>query len=152
MTILPETTGPAVRAAIAALDSFGAVTQRQATQLLGFWARYPELTADDIAVVLSHYGDRGEVPGTQPSSEPEPVPPLRQPGYVTSHRGRPPMTAVIGCGLAAHGWYGMTETSARDNTDRPCPDGCFSGTCPPLIGQVPVVERFGIPRQRRGRS
>lgn len=61
------------------------------------------------------------------------------------------------CGRPVHGWYPMTEAAARDNADRPCADGCFSaGTCPSLIGQVPapdaVVERFGIPHQRRGRS
>jgi hypothetical protein len=39
-----------------------------------------------------------------------------------------------GCGLAVHGWYGMTETQARDNADHPC-TACFSTepAPPPLI-------------------
>ena len=55
MHIIPDTR-PIVRAAVAALDAFGATTARQATQLLGYWARYDELTAADIDVVLTYFG------------------------------------------------------------------------------------------------
>ena len=54
MHIIPDTR-PIVRAAVAALDAFGATTARQATQLLGYWARYDELTAADIDVVLTYF-------------------------------------------------------------------------------------------------
>lgn len=65
------------------------------------------------------------------------------------HRPDPGEPGHTRCGRPTHGWFPMTELEARDNADRPCPDGCFS------TGQVPapdaVVERFGpIPRQRRG--
>jgi len=69
------------------------------------------------------------------------------------HATDPGDTGYTRCGKPVHGWYAMSERQARDNADRPCLDGCFSGTCPFLTGQVPardaVVERFGIPRQRR---
>ena len=55
MHIIPDTR-PVVRAAVAALDAFGAATARQATQLLGYWARYDELTSADIDAVLSYSG------------------------------------------------------------------------------------------------
>lgn len=88
-----RTLPPLVRAAVVALDALGAVSAREATILIGYWARRNELTADDIAVVLSHYGDRGEVPGTQP--EPDGNPPEAEPdrrlvpAYVQSHRAGP---------------------------------------------------------------
>ena len=82
MTILPETTGPAVRAAIAALDSFGAVTQRQATQLLGMWTRYDELTPADIDLIMVYYRT-----GTPDGPDaPDDVPVRLVPPYVQSHR------------------------------------------------------------------
>jgi hypothetical protein len=58
VTILPDHAHPLVRAAVTALDSFGAVSAREATILIGYWARRDELTAADITDVLSHYGDR----------------------------------------------------------------------------------------------
>jgi hypothetical protein len=58
------------------------------------------------------------------------------------HRLDPRAPSYTRCGLAVHGWYGMTETQARDNADQPC-DACFS----PGPAAVPV-----IPRQRAGRS
>ena len=72
----------------------------------------------------------------------------------TYHRADPARPGHTRCGGPVHGWYQMTEAQARDNADQPCTDGCFSGTCPVSHPQVPdaVVERPGIPRQRRGRS
>lgn len=46
---------PAIRAAVAALDSFGAISQREARTLLGYWARRDQLTDVDVETVLAHY-------------------------------------------------------------------------------------------------
>lgn len=62
MHIIPDTR-PVVRAAVRALDAFGATTARQATQLLGYWARYAELTPAEIDAVLSYFRHTGPTPG-----------------------------------------------------------------------------------------
>ena len=94
MHIIPDTR-PVVRAAVAALDAFGAATARQATQLLGYWARYDELTSADIDAVLSYFrctdptpaprsrndGDSTGLTYDREANEPEPgrlVPPYVQ--------------------------------------------------------------------------
>jgi hypothetical protein len=48
---------PVVRAAVRALDAFGAHSAREATILLGYWCRRDELTPADIDEVLSYYQD-----------------------------------------------------------------------------------------------
>lgn len=53
---------PLVRAAIAALDAFGAVSQREARTLLGMWARRDQLTPGEVGRVLDHYPTPGSVP------------------------------------------------------------------------------------------
>jgi len=50
-------TSPLVRAAVVALDGFGALSQREARTLLGMWARRDQLTAADVDLVLLHYPD-----------------------------------------------------------------------------------------------
>ena len=86
MTILPDHAHPLVRAAIADIDHFGAVTLHQARALLGMWGRRDQLTDAQVAEVLGCYIDGGTIYGDPPEAAPDPVPPLRQPGYVTSHR------------------------------------------------------------------
>lgn len=54
MTV-PVDTHPIVRAAVAALDSFGAVDQPSATRLLSLWSRQGELTLAEAAAVLNFY-------------------------------------------------------------------------------------------------
>lgn len=53
---------PLVRAAIAALDAFGALSQAQARVLLGLWVRRDELTNAEVVIVLSHYPTSRRVP------------------------------------------------------------------------------------------
>lgn len=73
-------TAPIVRAAVNALDGFGALSQREARTLLGYWARRDKLTDKDVAEVLAHYGDTtGDVLGLmyqrdteEPTGEPLP--------------------------------------------------------------------------------
>jgi hypothetical protein len=75
MHIMPElrpTARPTARAAVIALDAFGAVSAREATILIGYWARRNELTPADIDAVLSHYADRHAVPVPVPAPRPAP--------------------------------------------------------------------------------
>jgi len=57
VTIIPDSTTvpPPVRAAIVALDAFGAISRRQARILLGYWAGRAQLTTADVDQVLTHY-------------------------------------------------------------------------------------------------
>ncbi|WP_422733013.1 hypothetical protein ACN26Y_17255 [Micromonospora sp. WMMD558] len=57
MTITPDHQS-VVRAAVAALDAFGAHSAREATILIGYWCRRDELTPDDVDAVLRRYPDR----------------------------------------------------------------------------------------------
>lgn len=58
MTTIPHAS-PAVRAAITGLDAFGALSQREARTLLGYWSRRDQLTQDEVNQVLSHYPTSG---------------------------------------------------------------------------------------------
>ena len=55
MQTLSADTHPVVRAAVAALDAFGATDRPTATYLLGCWVRRFQLTAPDVAAILNHY-------------------------------------------------------------------------------------------------
>jgi hypothetical protein len=74
VTILPDHAHPLVRAAVTALDSFGAVSAREATILIGYWARRDQLTPADVDAILSHYGDRPADPSPAPVPAPGPSP------------------------------------------------------------------------------
>ena len=62
MHTVPISSSPRVRAAVAALDSFGAIDQPTATRLLSMWSRQGELTLAEAAAVLNFY------PPTDPAS------------------------------------------------------------------------------------
>jgi len=51
----PSTLPPLVRAAVHALDTFGAVSAREARTLLGYWARRDQLSPDEVDQVLTQY-------------------------------------------------------------------------------------------------
>lgn len=53
----PAIPRPIVRAAIAALDEFGATSAREASILLGYWCRRDQLGQADIVDILAAYGD-----------------------------------------------------------------------------------------------
>lgn len=82
MHIIPDTR-PVVRAAVRALDAFGATTARQATQLLGLWARYHELTPAEIDAVLSYYQHTDPVPARRPAEDDPAGHPYRRDGNAT---------------------------------------------------------------------
>lgn len=69
-TSTDPTLTPAVRAAITALDTFGAVNVRTATALLGYWRRRDELSDADVAAVLAHYDDDNRLRFAEPRAWP----------------------------------------------------------------------------------
>ena len=73
MSILPDDQlSPVVRAAIAALDAFGALDRDDADALLHSWCRRHELSADQRRAVLDHYP--GYSRETEPTGSTGPVP------------------------------------------------------------------------------
>lgn len=57
MTVPAADVHPVIRAAITALDSFGAVDRRTAENLLESWARRFQLSDSEVRAVLDHYPD-----------------------------------------------------------------------------------------------
>ena len=60
MTV-PVDTYPAVRAAVVALDSFGALDRPTAASLLAMWARRFQLSSAEVRQVLDHYPAEAKV-------------------------------------------------------------------------------------------
>jgi hypothetical protein len=65
---------PLVRAAVTALDTFGALNRGDAAELLTMWARRPQLLDAEVRAVLDHY---------PPPADPDNV------GYYRSPMGDP---------------------------------------------------------------
>jgi hypothetical protein len=81
VNIMPDDLlSPIVRAAIVALDSFGAVTVSEAHVLIGMWCRRRELSDADVAGILGHYDDqRPRAPRALPTPR-RPAPGSHRPG------------------------------------------------------------------------
>ena len=82
MQTVPADIRPVVRAAVVALDSFGAMDRETASNLLDRWARRFQLSNTEIDQVLDHY-PLADPAGFHYSREmddtaPEPVPPYVQ--------------------------------------------------------------------------
>ena len=66
---------PVMRAAITALDAFGAMDRITAHTLLRLWVRRTQLSRSELIAVLSHYPVGGDPAGYGYSREPDDVPP-----------------------------------------------------------------------------
>ena len=86
MTVPAADIHPVVRAAVTALDSFGAHDRRTAGDLLDCWARRFQLTDSEVRAVLAHYpgGDGFDFSREPDNGEPTPMPP----GVVGTPLGR----------------------------------------------------------------
>lgn len=55
MQTLSLDSSPLVRAAVVALDAFGALDRGAAAELLTMWSRRPGMTSQEVMAVLDHF-------------------------------------------------------------------------------------------------